>query len=148
MFNKLKQYFHDLLEDTPGERFQRQYRRRQQSSENSLLKKILFIGGGVIVIAAGIVDLPFVGPGTVLIIIGLGLIAQESLRLSKFLDRLEVKLREYMSRINNRWKGVSAINKTVIILGILIILAIIGAGIYLLVSHAGVLSGRSSANSG
>jgi uncharacterized protein (TIGR02611 family) len=136
MFEKIKQHFQALLGDAPGKRFQRQFWRQKQDRNHPFLKKVLFIGGGVLVIAAGIVALPLPGPGTVIIIIGLGLLAQESLRLSKFLDWLEIKGRKMLSRSKNYWEKCSEPQKMAIIIFItIIILAIIGAVIYWYVSH-------------
>jgi uncharacterized protein (TIGR02611 family) len=136
MFEKIKQHFQALLGDAPGKRFQQQFWRNRQNRSHPFLKKVLFIGGGVIVIAAGILALPLPGPGTVIIIVGLGLLAQESLRLSKFLDWLEVKGRKIIDQSKNYWEKSSYAKKVVIIIFVTIItLAIIGAVIYWYVYH-------------
>lgn len=130
MFEGIRKHFHKLLDDEPGERFQKQFHRRHKHRDHPILDKLLFIGGGIIVIAAGILGLPLPGPGTLIIIIGFGLLAQESLRLSKFLDWLEVEVRQIMDPIKERWDQASAALKVVLAIFGLIICAFIAWGIF------------------
>jgi uncharacterized protein (TIGR02611 family) len=135
MFEKIKQHFQPLLEGEPGERFQQQFHQRREDRKNPIIKKFLFIGGGLIVTAAGIIELPLPGPGTVIIIIGLGLLAQESLRLSKFLDWLEVELWTTLDQSQDWWKRSSAVKKAAAVIVTLFILIIIGAACYWLITN-------------
>ncbi len=135
MIDKLKQLWRKLIEAPPGERFEQQYWRRQQSRNRTFLKKALFIGGGIIVTIAGILELPLPGPGTVIIIAGLGIIAQESLWLSKLLDKAELLVRQLMDRGQKWWKGTSLGQKASIFILAVIILGLIGYGVYWLYAN-------------
>gem|GEM_PF-385598 len=130
MFKKVKQDFRALLEAPPGKRFQQQFHRRQQSREHKFLKRIMFIGGGMLVTAAGVFFLPAPGPGTVIIIIGLGLIAQESLRLSIFLDKLELLVRALTDNAQKWWKASRILEKIFVMMLLFILLGLIVFGSY------------------
>ncbi len=99
------------------------------------MQKFLFIGGGLIVIVAGIIALPLPGPGTLIIIIGLGLLAQESLRLSRFLDWLEVELRAVLNQSKNWWERSSIVKKAAAVIITLFILIIIGAACFWIITN-------------
>ena|SRR5699024_502895 len=136
MFKGIKNHFEDLLNDEPGERFKKQFYRRHKHRDHPLINRLLYIGGGLVVVALGIIELPLPGPGTLIIILGLGLLAQESLRLSKFLDWFEVEARRFMDRINRWWKRVSPIKRIFFVMLFAIILTFIGWGGYWLASNA------------
>src|SRR5680860_422355 len=104
MFKSIKKTFKKIQKDPPGKRFVRQYRRRQ-SSRKTIAGKILLIGLGFIVVIVGIIMLPAPGPGTLVIFLGLGLIAQESLYLSRLLDKFEVKLRYLFEWGKETWNN-------------------------------------------
>jgi uncharacterized protein (TIGR02611 family) len=135
MINKLKRLWRRLIEAPPGKRFEQEYWRRQKTRNRTFLKKALFIGGGIIVTVAGIIELPLPGPGTVIMIAGLGLIAQESLWLSKLLDKAELLIRRLIDWGQEWWKGTSSGKKAAISILALIILGLIGYGAYWLSTH-------------
>jgi len=90
----------------------------------------MFIGGGMLVTAAGVFFLPAPGPGTVIIIIGLGLIAQESLRLSIFLDKLELLVRALTDNAQKWWKASRILEKIFVMMLLFILLGLIVFGSY------------------
>ncbi|HEV2735165.1 MAG TPA: PGPGW domain-containing protein [Longimicrobiaceae bacterium] len=92
MLDKLKKSWHEIEEADPGSRFQERYRQRQRQG-GSGPRKPLFIGGGIAIMVAGVFFLPAPGPGFLILFIGAGLLAQESLLAARALDRTEVKLR-------------------------------------------------------
>jgi len=103
MLRKLKESWHHLKRGAPGERFQEHYRRRQEAG-GSRWRKPLFIGGGVLVMAAGLFFLPAPGPGFLILFLGGGLLAQESLRAARALDWAEVRLRKIAGWGLGVWK--------------------------------------------
>ena len=95
MIRKLKEQWRELRKAPPGCRFRKRYERRKQERKTPLAR----IGWTVLaalLIAIGIVALPLPGPGTVVIAVGLALLAQESLIVAKLCDRLEVAIRRLM----------------------------------------------------
>lgn len=96
-----------MREGEPGSRFQERFRERQKEGKSTALRRWLFIGGGTLVLLAGIFFLPAPGPGFLIIFLGGGLIAQESLVAARALDWLEVRLRAIGSWALRIWKGAS-----------------------------------------
>lgn len=80
----------------PGERFQKLRECRTAQCESC---RLAMIAGGVLICATGVVLLVLPGPGILLIIVGLTLIAQESQTVARALDGLEVAARK-------SWKNV------------------------------------------
>ena len=119
----IRESIQELRDGEPGERFQEHYRRRQQG-KRSMVRRWLFLGGGTIVILAGIFFLPAPGPGFVIIFLGGGLVAQESLVAAKALDWTEVRLRKAGSWALGIWKGASMPVRALIVI---VALAIAGA---------------------
>lgn len=103
MLQRLKESWHDLKRGAPGERFQEHYRQRQKGG-GSGWRKPLFIGGGILVMAAGLFFLPAPGPGFLILFVGGGLLAQESLIAARALDWTEVRLRTLAAWGLRVWK--------------------------------------------
>lgn len=101
MLQWIKQAWREFKRLPPGHRFQETYQRRQRSRRGGA-KRILFIGGGLLIIAAGIVSFPIPGiPSELIIVAGLAIFAQGSLRAARFLDWIELRLRGPYLRL---WK--------------------------------------------
>lgn len=103
MLQGLKKHWQDLKRGQPGKRFQDHYKKRHESG-TSVWHKVLFLGGGALIVAAGIFFLPAPGPGFIIIFLGGGLMAQESMRAARVLDWLEVKLRAVADWALGIWK--------------------------------------------
>lgn len=102
MLEGLRQSWRELKGGSTGRRFQDHYDRRHEGGE-SRARKWGFIGGGVAVVAAGIFFLPAPGPGMLIVLAGLGLIAQESRRAARALDWVEEKARPWLDRGREGW---------------------------------------------
>jgi hypothetical protein len=87
-----------LSRGTPGRRFQERYLRARRA-KHSAAKRIAKVAAGVAVIAVGIVLLPAPGPGLPVVLLGLALIAESSLRVAKTLDRIELRARGLIKAI-------------------------------------------------
>lgn len=87
MFDWFRAHSRAFLAAKSGTRFRRQHRRRQ--ARPHLLHTILALLGGTLLILAGIVMLVTPGPGLLVMVVGAGLIAGESLVVARVLDRLD-----------------------------------------------------------
>jgi hypothetical protein len=90
--NPLKRALQQFKDGKPGDRFQTRYWERRQAG-HSRLRKAFTIAAGVLVVLVGLVLLPAPGPGMIVVAIGAGSVAQESLVVARALDRVELKLR-------------------------------------------------------
>ena len=93
------------IEKAPaGERFQRLYRQRQKSRHAKGMN-VAFNVGGLVVVAVGIATYPIpVIPSEIVILVGLALISQGSLRGAKILDGAEVRLRRWFAPAIRVWR--------------------------------------------
>ena len=99
-----KETLHELEAGKPGTRFQRLYRKRQQGRHARWTNGFFNIGG-VLTIAAGIATYPVpVIPSEIVILIGIALLAQGSLRGAKIMDGAEVRLRRWFAPAIRLWK--------------------------------------------
>lgn len=104
MLERLKGSWARLRGDPPGERFQRRYERRHEGGTTPL-RRWGSVGLGVVVVAAGIFFLPAPGPGTVILAVGAGLIAQESRRAARALDWTEVRIRRLLAWARDAYRS-------------------------------------------
>lgn len=88
----------------PGDRFQAEYRRSRDQPSRPLAR-FGTLALGVVLIALGIVALPAPGPGWLIIGLGGGLVARQSLVVARVLDGLEVRGRRLGSGIKRWWKS-------------------------------------------
>ena len=101
MLKRLKQAWREFKHSAPGRRFQELYQRRQRSRRGGA-KRLLYIVFGLLIIAGGIVSFPVPGiPSELIIVTGLAVFAQGSLRAARILDWLELRLRGPYLRV---WK--------------------------------------------
>ena len=89
----------EITQSLPGRRFQDRYRRMREHKGSAWKRCALFIAG-ILLTAVGIFFLVVPGPGIPILVVGLALLAQESVTLARLLDRAELKLR----RIWKRWR--------------------------------------------
>ncbi|MFP4358109.1 MAG: hypothetical protein ACLFSZ_06700 [Puniceicoccaceae bacterium] len=104
MIQWLKNSFHEISQDKPGERFMNHYRRRQEALEDARpWKSYLVIGAGVALGVVGFLfSIPPGSPGFLLWIPGLGLIASRVRFVAVFLDKLESGSRRIHDRIKRK----------------------------------------------
>lgn len=99
MLDSMRKSWRDLKKDEPGHRFQNRFKRSHKKGGASRVVK-LAIGG--VLIVAGIVLLVIPGPGSVLIVIGVALIAEESEKMARALDKIELRLRRWVRAFRGR----------------------------------------------
>ena len=88
-----------LKQDTPGKRFQkRYYRNLKKRGPVRYLRKIFNLIFGILFILTGIVLWFIPGPGWAAILMGIALIAGESLLLARILDFIELRIRKVLKK--------------------------------------------------
>ena len=99
-----KETLRELEKAKPGERFQRLYRKRQQRRHARWLN-VAFNVAGVGVIAAGFLTYPIpVIPSEIVIVLGIALLAQGSMRGARIMDGAEVRLRRWFAPALKLWR--------------------------------------------
>ena len=99
MFDQLRQNWELFKQSPPGKRFQNRYHRHfEKRGSRSQPKRFLIIFTGTIVILFGMILWFIPGPGWATIFFGAGIIAGESLAVSRFLDFLELKIRNLLKK--------------------------------------------------
>jgi uncharacterized protein (TIGR02611 family) len=106
MFTELKKTWHHFRDAEPGKRFLLHYRRHQRGSR-SKFATIGYLVLGVVLVAAGVLGLIVPGPGLLGIALGFAVLAQESEKASKALDRLELWIRKQVAAFKRWWKQAS-----------------------------------------
>jgi hypothetical protein len=80
--------------DAPGYRFRHHYYARRRPVANSMDRALrLFSGGVLVLLGAAFLVLP--GPSLPPLVLGAALIAGESLRVARWLDSVELRLRNW-----------------------------------------------------
>ena len=99
-----KQTLNEIEKAPAGQRFQRLYRKRQQGRHAKSMN-VAFNVGGLVVIALGIATYPIpVIPSEIVILVGLALVSQGSLRGARILDGAEVRLRRWFAPAIKLWR--------------------------------------------
>jgi hypothetical protein len=113
MFKVLTEHWEQFRHYRPGERFERYYCSRHESSR-SATKKALLIGLGALIMAIGVVFLAIPGPGLLVMLVGAGLIARESLYVSRLFDRIEPNAWKLARWLKRNWQSLSLGSKIVL----------------------------------
>jgi hypothetical protein len=109
---EVRQEWQHFKHDEPGVRFKNH---RERMREKSRTHSVVAVGFGVLLLAGGVVLLFMPGPGLLLIVFGLALVASHSRKLSQVLDRTEPKLRRAGRRTKRRWTAMSGSAKVTVI---------------------------------
>lgn len=113
MFNSLKQTWQHFRDAEPGKRFLLHYRRHHRNKRGKF-SFVISIVLGLALIAAGVLGLVFPGPGLLGLALGFGVLAQESEKASKLLDRIELWIRHQVARFRKWWKQASLLSKILV----------------------------------
>jgi uncharacterized protein (TIGR02611 family) len=114
MVPKLRTLLNEFKSARSGERFQTLYRRRE-GRQNNLLARSLFLIVGLAIMASGVFLMPAPGPGTIVLIIGGAIAAQESLRVARLMDWCERRIYWAVRRAARWWRNRSLPAKTLLI---------------------------------
>jgi len=91
----------EIIHSSPGRRFQERYR-RMHSKESGAWKRCAYFAAGIVLTVIGVLFLAMPGPGIPILVVGLALIAQESVSLARLLDRTEVRVRRWWKKVRRR----------------------------------------------
>jgi uncharacterized protein (TIGR02611 family) len=135
MIQRAKENWRRLKESRPGRRFQdHHYRHQHQDGRGRSSFQVIFnVVGGVMVVGGGLVAVPGPGPGWLIILLGLVMIAGESLSFARFADRAEIKLRRLARRVAAVWAASPASAKVLMMLALTFCAIASGYGIYRLI---------------
>lgn len=81
----------------------------------------------------GVIAVPAPGPGWLIILLGLGVIAGESLLFARWIDRVEVGLRRLARLVVGFWTSSPTLGRVVIVLTVLASATAAGYGVYSLI---------------
>jgi hypothetical protein len=129
MLEKLKHEWQRFRRSKPGHRFKERYYQKQRSPR-SIVRKILVTAAGALIFAVGIFLLAFPGPGTILLIIGASLIAEESLLAARALDWLEVRLRSLFAGSLRLWQRTSPAIRVLLVVCAVVMAVSLAFGAY------------------
>ncbi|HUQ04515.1 MAG TPA: PGPGW domain-containing protein [Kofleriaceae bacterium] len=99
MLESAKHEWKSFKEDEAGERFSNHHRRAQRKG---LAGRIARVAIGALLIAGGIFLLFVPGPGLLVMLFGVALLAGESRWLAERMDRLEIAARRTWRRVRTR----------------------------------------------
>ena len=102
MIEALKKNWGELSKSPPGRRFQNRHRR--QAGRGTGWARSLKLAAAIALLVAGAVLLLIPGPGSVLILIGAALLAEESMIVARFMDRAEMRIRKWIDAARNLWE--------------------------------------------
>lgn len=96
--------WHRFAHAAPGRRFRERYR-HMQNNKGSAWKRCAFVCVGVLLALAGLFFMAVPGPGIPILAAGLALVAQESKALARFLDKAELRLRRWWSKLRASYRA-------------------------------------------
>lgn len=131
MLENFKQSLRHFGEAPPGKRFEQRFRELRQSRQSGW-RKAVFIGVGVLIIAAGLLFLVTPGPGLLVVFVGAGLIAQQSLIAARALDWLDLWLRKLAKWGSGVWHRAPLVAKVVLVLFTMALAGLFAYAAYLL----------------
>jgi uncharacterized protein (TIGR02611 family) len=126
---EVKRHWEQFKTDSPGERFEDLYKRTHQPDVSPVVR-FLFPAIGVLIVAAGLFLIPAPGPGSLILFLGLGLIATAIKPMAHWLDVGEVKARAGADKAKRFWSQASLGVKIVVSVLLMILLLGLGYGLY------------------
>ncbi len=116
---QMRQDWREFTQSKPGHRFKDRYYRRRENEEGHTAKRIFLVFLGAIIAVGSLVTAPLPGPGWATVFLGLMILAGELLPAARFLDWLELRLRELWRFVQRVWHS-SALGKVAVVLGAVI----------------------------
>jgi hypothetical protein len=134
MIERAKENWRRFKQGKPGRRFQDHHHRCQRGYKSrSYVRGLFGIAWGFLVVVGGVIAVPAPGPGWLIILLGLGVIAGESLSFARSVDRAEVRLRRLARLGAGVWVSSPAWVKVLIALAVLTCATALGYGLYRLI---------------
>lgn len=116
-----------------GRRFQKVHSVESQTRKPWV--QVLKLPLGILLIAAGILLLFVPGPGVIVLLVGLGVLASGSRAVARLLDRFELVARNRWQRIVNRWREASCYERIAYAVLLAGIVAVAGFGVLVFFSR-------------
>jgi uncharacterized protein (TIGR02611 family) len=134
MIERAKENWRRFKQSKPGHRFQDHHHRCQRGYRSrSYLRGLFGVAWGLLVVVGGVIAVPAPGPGWLIILLGLGVIAGESLFFARSIDRVEVSLRWLARLAVGAWIASPTLVKVLIALTVLACATALGYGMYRLI---------------
>lgn len=120
MIERLKSNWQEFRESKPGYRFKERYYRRQESGAGHIVSRIFWIVLGTVLALGSLLTAPLPGPGFATVFLGLAILAGEFLPAARFLDWLEVRLRQLWQFVRDVWR-MGVVGKVVVIAAVILV---------------------------
>lgn len=134
MWESAKRNWRQLKASRPGCRFQDRYHRSQETNRDEHhARKLIKMGSGLLIAAGGVFLMPAPGPGLLVFFFGASLLAGEFLFVARFLDWLELRIRQSIDWAHRVWEHTPLTGRIVLGLLLLALLAAAGYGTYFFV---------------
>ena len=134
MIARAKENWRHFKQSKPGHRFQDHHHRCQRAYRSrSYFRGLFGIAWGLLVVVGGIIAVPAPGPGWLIILLGLGVIAGESLFFARSIDRVEVSLRWLVRVVVGVWTTSPTLVMVLMALTVLACATALGYGMYRLI---------------
>jgi uncharacterized protein (TIGR02611 family) len=131
MIERAKENWRRFKQSRPGRRFQDHHHRYQRAYRSrSPFRGLFGIAWGLLVVIGGVIAVPAPGPGWLIILLGLGVIAGESLFFARSIDRVELSMRWLARLVVSIWTISPNIVKVLIALTVLTCATALGYGMY------------------
>jgi UPF0716 family protein affecting phage T7 exclusion len=132
MFQSLKKHWHEFLRVPAGRRFQEVHKRRQHARQQGQSgKRTLLLGLGIALTVGGLALMLLPGPGTVVLAVGLGLLASESISLARVLDAFDKRLQKFLQYARRKWGQWSTARRVAFVSVVVLLLASAATGLWL-----------------
>ena len=131
MIERAKENWRCFKQSKPGHRFQdHHYRCQRAYRSRSYFRGLFGIAWGLLVVVGGVIAVPAPGPGWLIILLGLGVIAGESLFFACWIDRVELRMRRLARLVAGISTTSPTLVKVLIALTVLTCATALGYGMY------------------
>ena len=133
MFASLKKRWDSFLNTPAGERFQKAHEERNRGrGQGDTAVRACYLGGGIVLTLAGLLLLPLPGPGSLVAVAGLAMLARESMNVAKGLDWADLKLENAWATARERWKKCSLAQRSGLVAVVLLLALGAAYGVWVL----------------
>lgn len=107
-YRQIRRQWHTFRSAPPGQRFQKLHESRSTGrGPQADAQRHVWIIVGVLIFVAGLALLPLPGPGSLVAVAGLGMIARESLVTARMLDAMDKKLEGWICPLLRKWRNLA-----------------------------------------
>ncbi len=103
MRDQWRREWEEFRASAPGARFRERYE-RVKCLERPPAERFARCGAGIVIVLVGLVLVPLPGPGWLIVGFGVTMLAQESRRIARVCDGIEIRCRGWISRWR-RWRA-------------------------------------------